>query len=93
MDITKYFKDDGTQIIELAGAREIKSARAILKAVEGLRDSERDLIEKKPERNDQDLTKDWVYRAGMIRAFNIVLSLPAEARKYLDRLPESGAPK
>jgi len=93
MDITKYFKDDGTQIIELAGAREIKSARAILKAVEGLRDEKRLKNETKPQVCDEDITRDWRYVAGMIAAYNVVISLPAEARNYLDKLPDSGAPK
>jgi hypothetical protein len=92
MNIAKHLKDSSL-ITELAGAAKIRSARAILAAVEGLREEKREIIENHPQRNDQDLTKDWVYISGMIRAFNIVLSLPKEAQKYCDGLPETGEPK
>lgn len=92
MNIAKHFKD-GTMLNELAAASQIRAARAILMAVEGLRDEYRAMNETRPQRNNEDLTKDWVYLAGMVRAFNIVLSLPDDARKYIDKLPEYGEPK
>lgn len=92
MNIAKHLKES-TLITELAGAEKIRSARAILAAVESLREEKREIIENRPERNDKDLTRDWVYLSGMVRAFNIVLSLPKEAQKYCDGLPELGEPK
>lgn len=92
MNIAKYLKDS-TMVREVAAAGSIKSARAILLAVEGLREEQRAINEMRPRRNNEDLTQDWVYIAGMIRAFNIVLSLPKEAQAYIDKLPDSGGPQ
>lgn len=87
MDIKRHLKDEAL-INELAGAGDIRSARAILKAVESLRDEGRKTIETRPQRNDEDLTKDYVYVLGMIAAYNMVLSLPREARRAIGALPE-----
>lgn len=92
MNIAKYFKD-GSMLRELSGAGEVKSSRAILMAVEGFRDENRAKIETKPQRNNEDLSQDMVYIAGMIKAFNMVLALPKEARNYLEKLPDTDEPK
>ncbi len=93
MDLKKIFGKDGTMINELAGADDIRSARAILKVVESERDAKRRLNEAKPMICDEDITRDWRYIAGMIAAFNLVLSLPQKAREITEKLPQSGDPK
>jgi len=93
MNIKKIFDKDGSLINEVAGAGEIKSARAILHAVEYLRNERRATNETRPMESPEDLTKDYRYIAGMIAAFNQVLSLPDEARRYLSALPEEHGPK
>ena len=90
MNIAKHLKES-TLITGLATARS-GPCQAIL-ARWSLREEKREIIENRPERNDKDLTRDWVYLSGMVRAFNIVLSLPKEAQKYCDGLPETGEPK
>lgn len=93
MNIRKIFGEDGSMISEAATAREIRSARAILHAVEFLRDEKRIENETKPKESPEDLTRDFRYIAGMIAAYNSILSLPEEAGRYIKSLPEIQNPQ
>jgi len=87
MNLKEIFKDDGTFINELGAAHDVRSARALLKAVESERDAKRRINETHPRICDENITEDWRYIAGQIAAFNLVLSLPQKAREFIEKLP------
>lgn len=87
MNIRKYFKKNA-EVYELRGAGEVASARALLAVTERIRDQERQDLEERPMRAQEDLRKDVVYKLGLVQGLNMVLDLPRQAQKYLDQLPQ-----
>lgn len=86
MKISNYIKD-GRQFIHVANIRQIGAARELLNAVQIKRDELREQKETRPMMCPDNLKKDMVFQTGAIWALNWVLSLPEEARKFIDKLP------
>lgn len=86
MNLVKYITDS-QQISEVAGSEKIRASRGILSATEIKRDELRESVERHPKRNEADLTEDLYFRLGMIYMANWVLSLPQEARTFLEKTP------
>jgi len=93
-DLEKLLKDEngewieGTQriLVSLAGANDTDIGRA-LETVLARWIAQRNLAQAThPERNDKDLSKDWVYRAGTIAAVEAVRQLAKEAEKTWNKL-------
>lgn len=87
MKLNKYIPQ-GQYYQHLADIRQIGVARALLDGIETKRDEIREQNETKPMICREDLSKDFVFKAGAIWALNWVLSLPKEAEKYINNLPE-----
>jgi len=88
MRLDKYIPD-GSRWHEITDIQQGNVARILLNATEAKRDEIREQNETRPMVCDEDITKDFRFKAGMVRALNWVLSLPEEARRYVDQLPET----
>ena len=60
-----------------------------LEMTKNLRDKTRRITENSPKLSDDDITKDLRFQLGMVHAFNMVLSLPANVRRHLDKLQDN----
>lgn len=87
MKLNKYIPQ-GQYFQNLADIKQIGVARALLDGIEIKRNEIRELNENKPMICNEDIAKDFRFRAGAIWALNWVLSLPSEAEKYINKLPD-----
>ena len=86
MRLDKYIPE-GQHYQHLADIRQVGVARVFLEGIEAKRDELREQNETRPMLSDEDITKDFRFKAGAIWALNWALSLPEEARKYIQSLP------
>jgi len=62
--------------------------RTLLKAISARRAELRQENETAPERNDTDISRDWIFKCGQIHMCNWVDTLIDKTREYLDKIGE-----
>lgn len=87
--LSDHFKTNNVALNDLAKAGETGPGRGLLLAAEFMRDREREALEAKPTRGEDDVTKGVEYRLGFIAGMKSILSIPDQARKHLEKLPET----
>ena len=69
----------------VADARAYSGADIILREAEVLRDKIREENETAPRRSPDDLTDDWVFKAGAIHALNAIINAPGQADAHIKK--------
>lgn len=88
-----YSRDKGLPLQDFSQAKETGPGRALLQAAEWLLSKEREALEDRPMRGQEDVTKGVEFRLGFINGMRRLLALPDEARRYLDELTKDSKEK
>jgi len=67
----------------IADAHQYSAADLLIREATVLRDRIRDENESLPRRSPDDLTDDWVFKAGVVHALNAVINAPEQADAHI----------
>lgn len=77
---------DSRDLNNLYEESQIPGVKSVYRVIENIRDKIREDNETKPKNCPENLLDDYVFKAGAIWALNWVLSLPVQAKEYMDKL-------
>jgi len=78
-------KREDHEVKTIADAHQYSAAKLLIEDVTTLRDGLRRENEDSPRRSPEDLTDDWVFKAGAIHALNAIINAPEQADAYIKR--------
>jgi len=79
----QWLPDAERYLVEAAMVEDVPSGAALFKIADGVQDRMRITDEERPMRDDQDLSKDLVYRLGMRAGISLVRAIPVAARAVI----------